>query len=319
MKKAFKILFWFLGVLIVIIIGFVAFVSFRGIPKYKAEKLEITVEHTPERLAQGQKLTTMLCKGCHFNNNTQKLSGREMLETPQFGKIFSKNITQNKEHGIGNWTDGELYYLIRTGLKPDGTYLPPYMPKLINISDEDLKSIIVFLKSNHDWVQPDATVMPKTKPSLLTKVLTNLKLFKPFDLPTKPILNPDTTNLVALGKYIALYQLECYSCHSADFAKNDFFAPEKSLDFFAGGNKMFDFEGKPKVTSNITMDEETGIGKWTEEEFINAVKYGKLPNGQPALKNPMEPYALLTDREVKAIYEYLKTVPKIKKKVTRLL
>ena len=40
--------------------------------------------------------------------------------------------------GIGNWSDGDLIYLIRTGLKPDGQYIPPYMPKLVNISDEDL-------------------------------------------------------------------------------------------------------------------------------------------------------------------------------------
>ena len=315
MKKVLKFLLWTLGVIIILIIGFVAFVSFRGIPMYKAEILEMKIESIPERLAQGQKLAALLCKGCHYNNETKKFTGREMLEAPQFGKLYTRNITQNKGHGIGNWTDGELYYLIRTGLKPNGTYLPPYMPTLANISDEDLNSIIVFLKSDHEWVQPSTVEMPHTKPSLLTKILTNLKIFKPFPLPTKPILNPDTSNLLEVGKYIALYQLECFSCHSKDFAKNNFFTPEKSPGFFAGGNEIFDEEGKSRLSLNITMDEETGIGKWTEEQFITAVKYGQVPNGQPALRNPMLPYALLTDTEVKAIFAYLKTVPKIKNKV----
>ncbi len=188
MKKFLKYLFWILGVVIVLVIGFITFVSFRGIPTYKAEKLDMKIEATTVRLAQGQKLATMLCKNCHYNNDTKKFTGRELVEAPQFGKIYSKNITQDKVHGIGNWTDGDLYYLIRTGLKQDGTYLPPYMPQLVNMSDEDLKSIIAFIKSDNTWVLPDTTISPKTKPSLLTKVLTNLKIFKPYDLPKNPVL-----------------------------------------------------------------------------------------------------------------------------------
>ena len=70
----------------------------------------------------------------------------------------------------------------------------------------------------------------------------------------------------------------------------------------------------PKV---IIMDvEETGIGNWTEEQFVKAVKFGIVPNG-PALRNPMIPYAQLTDEEAKAIYAYLRTVPKIKHAISR--
>ena len=65
------------------------------------------------------------------------------------------------------------------------------------------------------------------------------------------------------------------------------------------------------------MDEETGIGKWSEEDFVKAVKYGQVPNGGPALRQPMIPYSNLTDSEAKAIYAYLKTIPKIKNKVDR--
>lgn len=79
---------------------------------------------------------------------------------------------------------------------------------------------------------------------------------------------------------------------------------------------MFTPEGKKIESRNITMDEETGIGSWTEEQFVKAVKTGVVPSG-PALRNPMQPYSALTDAEVKAIYAYLKTIPKIKNKVER--
>jgi cytochrome c1 len=76
-------------------------------------------------------------------------------------------------------------------------------------------------------------------------------------------------------------------------------------------------DGSKIHSLNLTMDEETGIGRWTEDEFVKAVKAGIVPNGQPALRPPMKPYADLTDGEAKAIYAYLKTIPKISNKVER--
>jgi hypothetical protein len=57
------------------------------------------------------------------------------------------------------------------------------------------------------------------------------------------------------------------------------------------------------------MDETTGIGKWSEDEFVKAVKYGIVPGNRPALRFPMLPYTNLTDKEAKALYAFMKTVP----------
>lgn len=317
MKKVFRYLLIGIGAVAVLVGGLSAFVSIRGIPKYKAETINLQVVSTPDRVARGEKLASMLCRSCHFDGNTGKFTGRLLDEAPQFGAIYSRNITRDPDHGIGKWTDGQLAYLFRTGVKPDDSYLPPYMPKLVNLSDEDLQSIIAFLRSDHPWVSADNTRQPDSKPSFLTKFLTNAGIMKPFPYPQKPIVGPDTANTVQWGRYIALGQLECFSCHSQDFTKNDYFNPEKSLGFFGGGNELIAPDGKKIKTLNITMDEETGIGTWTEETFIKAVKYGQLPNGQPSLRLPMQPYANLTDNEVRALYAYLKTVPKIHNKVDR--
>jgi cytochrome c2 len=319
MKKAFRYLLIIVGIILLIAGGFAAFVAIRGIPKYKAEKISLTVEATPARLEKGQKLATMLCASCHLDQNTGKFTGHKMEEAGAFGEIYSKNITKDKKYGRGNWTDGELAVLLRTGVKPDGTYLPPYMPKLIHFSDEDLASVIVFLRSEHPWVQANTTRQPQSKPSFLAKFLTNIGAVKPFNFPKAPIPEPDTTNAVAWGRYIALGQMECFSCHSKDFAKNDYLHPEKSPGFFGGGNKLTVGDGNTITSRNITMDEETGIGKWSEEDFVKAVKYGELPNNQHRLRPPMKPYSLLTDNEVKAIYAYLKTIPEIQNKVDRNL
>ena len=319
MRKFFKVLLYIFVGLILIVGLSAAYVSMRSLPEYEVKKINVKVEYTPERVMQGEKLASMLCKSCHYSEESQRFTGKEMTDVPQFGKIFSKNITGDKDAGIGSWTDGELVYFIRTGVNPDGQYVPPYMPKLAHISDEDLYSIIAFLRSNHQWVQPHKRVQPETNPSFLTNFLLTIGAFKPFEYPSKPIAGPDENNPVEHGKYIALNQLECFSCHSQDFAKNDYYNPEKSPGFFGGGNKLYTNEGKELQSLNITMHPDAGIGKWSEEEFVKAVKFGIVPDGQPGLRYPMIPYANLTDKEAKAIYAYLKTIPQLNNKVERKL
>ena len=317
MRKAFKVLILIILLLIVVVGLFALFINYRDMPIYKVEKLDVHVEATPQRIQKGRKLASMLCFSCHYNSKTEKFTGRLLSEAPQFGKIYSANITHDSVAGIGKLTDGELIYFIRTGKKPDGEYVPPYMPKLIHIADEDLYSIIAYLRSGDSYVQADPTPSPKSQQSFLTKFLVTIKAFKPFDFPREPIPLPDTTNQVEWGKYIALYQYECYSCHSKDFSKNNYEVPQKSEGFFGGGNVMYQLDGTKIFTLNITMDKETGIGNWNEENFINAVKTGVVPGGQPSLHYPMIPYSNLTDSELKAIYAYLLTVPPIQHKVDR--
>src|SRR5262249_8200974 len=151
----------------------------------------------------GEKIAAMLCRNCHFNAETGKLTGRQLKDAPEFGEIYSKNITQDKESGIGKWADDELIYFIRTGINPHtGQYVPPYMVNLIHISDEDMRSIIAYLHSDRPEVQPSSIKQPDTQPSFLTKFLSTVA-FKPFAFPEKEIPNPDTSNVLEWGKYIA--------------------------------------------------------------------------------------------------------------------
>lgn len=302
--------------LILVVIGAsFAYVGFSDIPSYEIVKVNHQVISTPKSIERGEKLVSMLCAGCHLDYETRKLIGKKMMDAPtEFGTIYSQNITQDIEYGIGNWSDGELIYLLRTGIKKDGQYSPPYMAKLPNMADEDIDAIISFLRSNHSMVLADGTPDYPSEPSLLTKLLSRVA-FKPFPMPTAKIELPDSTNQLELGKYLAV-NLECFSCHSADFKTNDFLNPSLSVGYFAGGNKPLNNEGLVMNTPNLTPDEETGIGNWSKSQFVKAVKYGQK-EGETALQYPMQPYTQLSDYEAGAIYEYLKTIPAIQNKVER--
>ena len=73
---------------------------------------------------------------------------------------------------------------------------------------------------------------------------------------------------------------------------------------------MPDLEGIGIPTRNLTPDKATGLGNWTEDQFIKAVKYGQR-DGKAALRYPMEPFTAMTDEEASAIWAYLQTVPPI--------
>ncbi|MES2592213.1 MAG: c-type cytochrome [Bacteroidota bacterium] len=315
MKKVLKYLGILVGVIVVIALCAALFIQIRGIPSYEVETTEFQLNSTPQSVERGKKLALMLCANCHKNPETGKLTGTQMTEAPpEFGFVYSQNITQDKEYGIGNYTPAELVYLIRTGIKKDGHYSPPWMAKLPSMADEDINAIVSFLKSNDPLVAADATPDLPCKPSFLTKFLTHVA-FKPLPMPEKRIEMPDTNNKVELGKYLA-YNLECFSCHSADYKTNDYLHPELSVGFFGGGNKPLNKEGQVMQTPNLTPDAETGIGSWTPEKFLKAVKYG-LKEGEAGLRFPMTPYAYLTDDEVNSIYLYLRTIPAIKNKIKR--
>ncbi len=71
--------------------------------------------------------------------------------------------------------------------------------------------------------------------------------------------------------------------------------------------------------ANLTPDKETGLGEWTEEAFIQALRTGKhqgQPNGRQIL--PPMPWVMFreaTDADLKAIWAYLRSVPPVKNAV----
>lgn len=71
------------------------------------------------------------------------------FEIPGLGVFAGRNITPDKETGIGNWTDEEIATALTMGKRPDGRQLAPIMPypSFVNMTKEDVAAIIAFLRS----------------------------------------------------------------------------------------------------------------------------------------------------------------------------
>jgi mono/diheme cytochrome c family protein len=315
-KRLLKIALGIVLVLVFVVAGTIVYIDRSGFPSYPPGKIELKVEVTPERVERGRRTVQMLCAACHLDNDTATLAGKPMPDLPaQFGSAHSANITGDPETGIGTWTDGEIAYLLRTGIARDGRYTPPWMVKLPNMADEDLLDVIAFLRSDDPLVRPVRAKRPPSKPSLLSKVLSRV-VFKPLPYPEAPIVTPDPADKVAHGRYLVQGRAICFPCHSADFAKVDDLVPERSAGYLGGGNAMPDMNGRIVKTANITPDPETGIGRWSEDEFVRLLRFGVRPDNS-VIVYPMVPFPELRDDEARAIHAYLRTVPAIKNAVPR--
>jgi len=112
----------------------------------------------------------------------------------------------------------------------------------------------------------------------------------------------DKRDVVARGEYLARAG-DCIACHTA---------PDGRI--FAGGRAMPTPFGT-LFTSNITPDGETGIGKWTADDFYKTMHSGRFPDGgliYPAM--PFASYTKVTRADSDAIFAYLKTIPPVNQK-----
>nr|WP_242539086.1 cytochrome c [Trinickia acidisoli] len=113
-------------------------------------------------------------------------------------------------------------------------------------------------------------------------------------------MDADTADLVKRGEYLARAG-DCIACHTADKSRP-----------FAGGLPI----GTPfgtLYTPNITPDPDTGIGRWTDADFVRAMQQGIGKGGEhlyPAF--PYAEYTRVTERDVLAIRAYLNTLTPIR-------
>ena len=117
---------------------------------------------------------------------------------------------------------------------------------------------------------------------------------------------------VERGAYLMKAVAACGNCHTPQGPNGPL--PGQDL---AGGLR---FEEKPftAISSNITPDPETGIGRWTDAQLITAIREGRRPDGSligPPM--PFELYRGLSDDDVKALVAYLRTVKPVKNKVAK--
>lgn len=258
----------------------------------------------PQSLERGKNLVFNICAGCHYNERVKKFIGRPLNDLPKIaGYLYSANLTNSKLNGIPpQYKDAELFYLLKTGISRSGKFMPYMMRPMM--ADQDINDIIIYLRSGDAPVSAIDTTVGKTHINFLGR--TGMRFVTKPQAYNKGVSQPNEGDAVTYGRYLVAI-IGCYHCHSGKTIGLNYSDPEKSKQYLSGGMKLKGANGERIFSPNLTPDNETGIGNFSKEDFRKAVREGITPSGNK-LRPPMGKFKSLTDKQVDAIYAYLRTV-----------
>jgi mono/diheme cytochrome c family protein len=241
----------------------------------------------------------MTCGNCHSPKGPpaavagKDFSGGLSWDEPPF-KVTAPNITQDKETGIGNWTDADIKHLLRTGKRPNGVQIAEVMPTAFYgiITERDLDAIVAYLRT----LKP----VKNQVPAPIYKMALPHHAFPGSE---KPYTEAMLSDKVRKGFYLATIG-HCMECHTPFGPKGKDFVG----DLGKGGMEFTGPFGK-SVSRNITPSKTKGIGAWTDAQIKKTITTGIDKDGNH-LKPPMgfPFYAKMTDADLDAVIAYLRTV-----------
>jgi mono/diheme cytochrome c family protein len=278
---------------------------------------DVKVAITPARLARGKYLYNLAdCDGCHSQRDFSRFNGPVVESGRGMGNVFPpdlglpgvvapRNITPDEETGIGNWSDGEKIRAIREGISRDGTTLFPMMgyERFRHMSDEDVYSLVAYLNT----LKPVKNAIPRSKIAFPVSLL-----MKGAPRPAGHVPEPDRSNKLKYGEYLVTLA-GCAECHTPSKQGK----PLKGMTL--AGGEPFRFPGMVVVSANITPDLQTGIGRWSEQDFLDRIyqykEYGEKGSPQVGPESftlmPWLNFAQLEPEDLKAIYAFLRTQPPV--------
>jgi mono/diheme cytochrome c family protein len=305
MKRIFRVLGYVMAAVLVLAGGAATYLYARKPEMAPAAKLSI--ERSAERLARGAYLYRLAdCDGCHSERDYGRFGGPVMPGGTAAGQVFTKemglpgtvvapNLTPDVETGIGSWTDGEKVRAIREGVDKDGRTLFPMMPyeAFRKMSDEDVYSLVAYLD----------TLPAVKRQHPVTQLDFPVALFiKSTPKPAGSVAPPDLSTKVKKGAYLVNIA-GCQGCHTASLA----------------GGERFTMPGLLVVSANISADTATGIGRWSEQDFLaRFAQYREYAEQGPPKVGPVGftlmpwlNFCQLPEEDLGAIYAYLRTLPPV--------
>jgi mono/diheme cytochrome c family protein len=295
MKKIFKWIGIVLGALVglILVVGGVLYLmgNARLNKTYDFPPANIVIPADAASIEYGRHRVESLCAGCHGED----LSGIEnWFDGGPLGTMDSANLTSG-EGGIGDEYTAEDYVrAIRHGIDRDGK--PIFMAAVVStayLSDEDLGSIISYLQTipSVDRVTTGVNFTPLATVMFAAGVLGNM--------PVEDVSHEVNVSAVERGVSVEYGEYlininDCRICHGQDLAGGPF--PNPTIK---------------KISPNLTPGGELGF--WTEAQFVTTIRTGVTPSGyemDPELMS-WTSYRLFYDDELKAIWVYLQSLPKL--------
>jgi len=250
-----------------------------------------------------------VCGHCHSGDPRDSdgpLSGGRTFTNWRLGTIRAANLTPDAATGLGSWSEAEIVRAVRNGQDREGHLLAPIMPYewLSAMGDRDALAVAAYLKS-----LPPVGNRVESRPNA---VFGAAKLFFLHPARTTGGTPPPRAPTAEYGRYLSTVAL-CADCHTPRGGLQQ--APDRDRLYAGDASPPKGFPANP---ANLTPDPETGIGRWSEADFLRTLRTGVNPRGDtlhPFM--PWREYRRMTDDDLRAIYRYLRTLPPIRNAVPR--
>ncbi|NWA59667.1 cytochrome c [Pantoea sp. B9002] len=256
-------------------------------------------EDEAQLIKQGEYLSRLGdCMACHTVSGKGDYAGGLAIES-NLGTIYSTNITPDKEHGIGNYSEQQFSDAVRKGVLPNGSRLYPAMPypDYAKISDADMHALYVYFMKG---VKPSSEQPPETDLSFPFSQRWGMRFWNwafTSDKPFQPI--GGASEEVNRGAYIVESLGHCGSCHTPRGLGMNEKALDSSDDQFLAGGSLNSWD-VPSLR---------GLPRWSEQEIVDYLQTGR--NDKAAVGGEMKSViehssSHMTDADLKAIAAYLK-------------
>jgi mono/diheme cytochrome c family protein len=250
------------------------------------------------------------CQACHTIDPSRPMAGGYAVPTP-FGAIYTRNITADKQTGIGTWSDDDFVRAMQQGIRKDGANLYPAFPytSFTLLSRADVLAIKAYLFSLppvHNAVPANHLGFPFNQRWLLWGwKLLNFRDARFHADASKPA----EWNT---GAYLTQALEHCDTCHTP---RNVTLGQENG-EALAGG-----VVGAWSAF-NITPDKSDGIGGWSDTELFDYLSTGIAP-GKAWAAGPMaqaveHSLSQIKPEDVRAIVAYLRDRPAISRSGERV-
>lgn len=252
------------------------------------------------------------CAACHTVKESAPYAGGYAFELP-IGTLYASNITPDKTHGIGAWTEAQFIRAIREGIRPDGASLYPAMPypSYARMTEADLHALYVyFMQAVKPVAQPvKANDIPW--PLSMRFPLTVWRwMFAPSPQNARQATQrPFADAQLARGAYLVEGPGHCGACHTERgiAMQEKALTAEDGAAYLAGG-KAVDGWTPPSLRAEPL----TGLGAWSVADITTFLKTGRNQRGSAfgnmdsAIHHGTQ---YLTEADLTAMARYLKSLP----------
>lgn len=241
------------------------------------------------------------CVACHSAPGGRPYAGGLAFTLP-FGAIYSSNITPDRQHGIGAWTDAEFVRAMRHGIDNQGRELYPAFPytAYANMSTDDVLAIRAYLNTLEPVAQP-VQANKLSFPFNQRYLMRGWKLINARQHSWEP--DPKQSPEWNRGAYLVEGAGHCAECHTP---RNLLYGLKRSQAYAGATTQGW-------KAYNITSDRETGMGSWSVEEIATYLGNGHAPGRGAASGSMAEAVSLslrhLTPADLRAMAVYLHSLP----------